>query len=263
MSAARAADGGESASVKSAKRVLELLELFGEAAEPLTATEIAARTGFPRSSLHGLLQTLLGQRWIEEVDPGRFTISTLALSVGVSYIDRDPAAPHATAALERLRTELGCTTNLARRIGDEVIYLATREAADRRSLPSRTGRRVPAFATALGRALLAELTDEEVREELERHPRLQVTSSTTTDLDELLEEIRAARTNGHAIERSQTLDDVVCVAVVVPYRLPATDAISCSMSLAQATPERLEEVIGVLEREVAGLASQLRWLGIR
>lgn len=255
------ADDG-TGSVKSAERVLRILELLSAEAGPLTPSAIATRAQVPRSSLHALLRTLRVRGWVQEVGAA-VTLAPLALTVGVSYLDRDPAVPPGTAVLERLRDELGCTVSLARRVGADVVYLATREAADRRDLPARLGRRVPAFATALGRALLAELTDSEVRDLLASGDRAALTDATVTDVDALVEEVRTARERGRALEAGQTIEGVCCVAVAVPYRMPATDAVSCSMPLEAATPERVEQVGDALAREVAGLGRALRALGVR
>lgn len=250
--------------VKSAERVLQLLELFGSTKHPLTLKELSTATGIPRSSAHALIATLRAHGWIELVDgDDGYRLATRALTVGVSYLDRDPAAPHAVATLETIREKLCCTTNYARRVDDGVVYLATRESADRRSLPSRLGRRMPAYTTALGRVLLAELADAEARAIIESSERVKLTSRTTVDVDDLFDEVREAREKGYAIEVGQTIDDIVCIAVPVPYRLPSTDAISCSLAESAATPERIDEVVQVLTEEVTKLARELRKLGVK
>lgn len=250
-------------SVKRADRVLHLLEILGSGGTELSAPQLAELTGIPRSSLHGLLRTLLNRAWIQESPAGLYALAPTALTVGVSYLDHDAAVTHATLGLERARERLGCTVNLARLIGDEIVYLAIREGADRRNLPSRLGRRLPAFATALGRVLLAELSVDEGRAILEKAPRESLTPHTTTDVDELMQDIDFARSNGYLVERAQTLDDVACIAVPLPYRLPATDAISCSMPLSDATDERVIEAARILQEEAAEVARTLRQLGVR
>ena len=140
-----------------------------------------ARTGFPRSSLHGLLRTLRDAGWIEADRAGtKFRLGIRALICATAYLDRDPAMPYATEALERVREETGCTAHYARRDGTQVVYLETRESRHSIHLVSRVGRTLPTYATSLGKALLAELTDEEITDLLD--PELTaLTEHTITD----------------------------------------------------------------------------------
>src|SRR5258708_6600763 len=96
-----AADGESAAGVKSARRAIELLEAFGSNHAWTSLTELHVQTGFPRSSLHGLLRTLRDLGWIEADDAGtRFRLGVRALICGTAYLDRDPVVPYATDALE-------------------------------------------------------------------------------------------------------------------------------------------------------------------
>ena len=146
----------EPAGVKSARRTIELLETFAAQDAWLSLSDLHASTGFPRSSLHGLLRTLFEAGWLE-ADPGtaRYRLGVRALICGTAYLDRDPAKPFATEALETIRERTDLTAHYARRDGAEVVYLETREARRSAHLVSRVGRTLPAHATALGKALLA------------------------------------------------------------------------------------------------------------
>jgi DNA-binding IclR family transcriptional regulator len=124
------------------------------------------------------------------------------------------------------------------------------------------GRRVPAHITALGHALLAALTPKEVRAvlppTLEPHTRHTIT--THARLHGQLEGVRA---EGWAVEREQGVPGVTCVAAVVGYRIPPTDAISCSMPVAEATPEEVARVAAAVVASAQKLATRLRRAGIR
>ena len=117
----------------------------------------------PRSSLHGLLHTLVEVGWLE-TNPAqtRYRLGVRALICGTAYLTRDPAVPFATRALEEIRAQTGFTAHFARRYGSDIVYLETRESQHSAHLTSRVGRTLPAHATALGKALLAELTPAEV-----------------------------------------------------------------------------------------------------
>lgn len=249
--------------VKSADRALELLEILGDAGEPLSVAELHRRTGYPRSSLHGLLHTMLARGWITAEDGGRVGVGARALVAGTGYLERDAAVAHARTTLDVLRGETGYTTHYARLVGSDVVYLDSREAADAHRAISRIGRRLPAHATALGKALLAELSTEELRALYPDEPLQPLTVHTVATVSELLRECEECRTTGAALEFEQNTIGTVCVSAAVPYRIPATDAISCSIPLAAASAHEIERVRAAVLDAAARLAAVLRREGIR
>ncbi|MCX7522506.1 IclR family transcriptional regulator [Microbacterium sp. STN6] len=249
--------------VKSAERTVRILETLAASGEFRSLAELQKLTGYPRSSLYELLQTLRALRWIDTADDGlAFGIGPHALLAGTGYLDRDPALPLAVRQLELLRAELGYTAHFARLDGAHVIYLATRETLEPRQVVSRVGRQLPAHATALGLALLAEKTSTEVDEVLPEQLAA-LTAKTTTSRERLEVELSGVRSAGYAVEREQNTLGISCVAVAVPYRIPATDAISCSLPLASATDDEIERVSSVMMRHAAELSRTLKHKGIR
>ncbi len=262
--AARTGVAAESAAgVKSARRAITLLEVFAAQQSWLSLAQLHTATGFPRSSLHGLLRTLRDAGWIETDETGtRFRLGVRALMCGTAYLDRDPAMPFATETLERLREQTGFTTHYARLAGAEVVYLETRESRTSGHLISRVGRALPAHATALGKALLAELADAELGELLPARLR-PLTDHTITDRDVLHAELGVVRERGYATERQEGTAGVACAAAAVPYRIPATDALSCSMPMGEVTEGEQHRIGEVLREAAAELAMRLRRAGIR
>ena len=111
----------------------------------------------PRSSAHALLRTLVAQGWVRSDPTGTmYAIGVRALLVGTSYLDSDPYLPLITPFLDDLRADLDETFHLGRLDGTDIVYLATRESKQYTRASNRVGRRLPAYATALGKSLLAE-----------------------------------------------------------------------------------------------------------
>src|ERR1700753_693736 len=196
-------DGGEGTGVKSARRTIDLLETFAANPAWTSLADLHARTGVPRSSLHGLLRTLRDAGWIETDAGGtRFRLGVRALICGTAYLDRDPVMPYATDALERIREQSGYTAHYARLCGDQVVYLETRESRHSQQLVSRVGRTLPAYATSLGKALLADLTEDELTDLLP--PVLPaLTAHTLTSREALRDELADVRDRGYATEREE------------------------------------------------------------
>lgn len=253
----------ETSTVKSAERTVRILEALAASPSRLTISELQERMGYPRSSLHALIRTLRELKWVESDDAGlRFGVGPHALLSGTAYLDRDPALTYAYETLEDLRAEIGHTIHYARRSDAHVLYLASRESRGSVRVVSRVGRRLPAHITALGQALLAQLTPAEVAEimpdELEKF-----TPNTVTDRATLYATLDEVRGRGYAFEREQGTEGIACVAATVDYRIPATDAISCSMSTDAFDDAELEQIAKAIVEHTQRLAATLRLHGIR
>jgi DNA-binding IclR family transcriptional regulator len=191
-----------------------------------------------------------------------FGVGPHALLYGTAYVDRDPALPFALEALEDLRAEIGHTTHYARRDEAHVLYLANRDSRTSVRLISRVGRRLPLHITALGHALLAELTADEVDRVLPSTLEA-YTPHSITDRAFLHAELARVRDRGWAMEKEHGTPDVACVAAPVHYRIPATDAIGCSMPASAATAKEVARVAKAIVQHTTALSTTLRRNGIR
>ncbi|MCZ0979211.1 IclR family transcriptional regulator [Streptomyces diastatochromogenes] len=229
------ADAG-GAQVKSAVRTVELLEFFAGHPGTHALAAVQEAVGYPKSSLYMLLRTLVELGWVETDATGtRYGIGVRALLVGTSYLDGDEVVAASRPTLDRLSDDTTETIHLARLDGTDVVHLATRQSPHHLRPFTRVGRRLPAYSTSLGKALLATHSDEQVRSMLpERLPAL--TEHTVTDRERLIAELRTVRERGYAVDREETTLGLRCFGVVIPHRTPARDAISCSVPVARLTP---------------------------
>jgi DNA-binding IclR family transcriptional regulator len=174
-----------------------------------------------------------------------------ALQVGAAYLQTDDVIGLLGGVLDDLAGRFGETVHLARLDGPFVVYLAKRESVHPLRLFSAIGRRLPAHATALGKALLAERTDEEAGELL-THPLARLTGKTITSRKALRAELATVRARGYAVDREENSEGIVCVAVAVPLRVPAIDAISVSIPTSRLAPDSeqraAEALLGAAEK---------------
>lgn len=249
-------------SVKSASRTIAVLEALAESGKRHTLSELHEKLNVPKSSLHGLLRTLVASGWVQTDERGTaYGIGLRAIGVATAYLDQDPLVQASGALLAQLRTELDETIHLARLDGANIIYLASQESQHHLRYVSRIGRRLPAHATALGKVLLAMRSPEEVDALLPRQLAA-LTPATVTDHTVLRAELAEARERGWSFERGQNTPGLGCFAVAVPGRHPATDAISCAIPMARLTDDRATVVIGALTRcadEIGQLVRSNAW----
>ncbi|KRE27952.1 IclR family transcriptional regulator [Mycobacterium sp. Soil538] len=253
--------------VKSAVRTVELLEyLAARHDEPARLREISDALAMPRSSAHALLRTLVSQGWVRSDPTGTlYGIGIRALLVGTSYLDSDPYLPLIVPFLEDLRATLDETFHLGRLDGTDIVYLATRESKQYTRTASRVGRRLPAYATSLGKSLLAERfgvdRDRHVPSAL-----TQLTPKTITDRGALDRELDEVRLRGYACDDEENTVGLRCFAVPLRYCRPAQDAISASVPVDRLDPRREREIVDALRvmgdkvsRVVRPLADGDKW----
>ena len=115
--------------------------------------------------------------------------------------------------------------------GVDVVYLARHEGRAPLRLTAGVGDRFPAAVTAVGNALLATLSDDEVRARFGTHPDLpHLTERSTTSIDGLLAKLRATRERGYSLDEGEVFPNVVGMAVAVPARLSGEKVLALGVS---------------------------------
>lgn len=192
--------------VPAVKRTLQVLELLVQEREPLTLTDIAARTGIPTATAHAIIHTLHDEGYVARRSEGRsrYWEPTLALyHLGSTLITRfgirDIARPH----LRQLSEALGLPAHLGVLVGTDVMYLEKAAAESFIQFNTFPGKLSPYALTALGRAIAAYLPPEE---------RELLTAPEGPAFAAVLERTRA---DGYAIEDSEEIDGVGCIAAPV------------------------------------------------
>ncbi|NUP23433.1 MAG: IclR family transcriptional regulator [Streptomyces sp.] len=250
--------------VKSAARTVELLELLAVRGDrPARLQELADELDVPRSSMYALLQTLISRGWVRtDVTGSLYGIGIHALLTGTSYLDSDPRVRVVRPYLDEASQALGETIHMARLDGRDVAYLATRESHEYLRTISRVGRRLPAHAGALGKALLAERPDADLPE----GPYETLTPNTHTTRDALTADLAEVRARGYSVDREEGVLGIVGFGFALRYDTPAQDAISCSVPVARLSAGHEERIVAVMreirakiEATVPGGGGSVHW----
>jgi DNA-binding IclR family transcriptional regulator len=197
-----------------AQRLLSLLDAFDADTPQLTLSQLARRTGLPVSTVHRLVREL--QRWggLERDEQGRYGVGLRLWEVG-SLCDRNLSLrEQAMPFLEDLYEATHENVQLAVLEGTQVLYLE--RIAGRRAVPvvSRPGGRLPAYATAVGHALVA-YSSPEVQDRVLAEPLRPLTDRTVTDPARLRRMFAEVRRTGAAICDGFMTPDALSVAAPV------------------------------------------------
>lgn len=242
--------------VKSSLRTLEILETLSRSSDKKSVATLSRELTIPKSSLHGLLRTMESRGWLETDATGTmFGLGLRALVLGNAYIESDDIVGIAQPILETLAELTGETVHLGRLDGTDIVYLAKRESRHALRLFSAVGRRLPAHATALGKAVLSLLSDDEVDERLS-YPLPRLTESTIVDKASLHDELARIRVAGVSVDDGENNPGISCFAVALTRRGGSLNALSCSVPASRVTAEFEREIIEHL-REAARMLDSL------
>jgi DNA-binding IclR family transcriptional regulator len=225
-------------------RVLDVLELFSIERTELSLSEIADLQGWPRPTAHRVATTLVERSYLAR-DP---ITKRFRLGVGVARLVapllRSFRLPElARGPLRALAAETGETVNLAILDGAEALYLDSYPGTFRIRAQADSGLRVPAYCTAMGKCLLAQLDPDEAQRRVGLGPYPPLTHLTARRWSDLAPMLDATRTDGFAISVDEFEQGLLACAVAVHADGDTVAAINVAASAARFSRETLIEVL--------------------
>ncbi|GAB2988475.1 IclR family transcriptional regulator [Amycolatopsis acidiphila] len=216
-------------------KAFTVLGAFDQERRVLTLTEIARASGLPKSTTHRILRRLVPLGVIEPHGPGFKVGLPMRRFASVMPIEslRQSALPH----LGSLHRWSGRHVHLGSLRRDTVVFVERFLVPDHELPSASPGTDLPAHATALGKAMLAFLTPEELEEVL-AGPLVSLAPNTVTDPKDIAAELCEVRKRRVAIARGEAHPDVACVAAPILIRGRAVSAISVSTTMKDAAIDR-------------------------
>jgi len=201
--------------INSVLKTIEILRLFSHNRPFLSLNEISIQLGYPKTTIHALLNTLQSQGFIEKSGKGLYALGTaiipLTQNVRVNIQIRDRAAPF----LRTLFDHFGETVYLTVLDGDYSLYIYAIESAHRLLARPAVGERILLHCTGVGKAILAYLLKENLAKIIERVGLPQCTAKTITDADRLYKELEATRQRGFSIDTGEHDPSAFCVGAPI------------------------------------------------
>jgi IclR family acetate operon transcriptional repressor len=227
-------------SLQSVDRVCRILDLLQETVDGVTLVDVARATNLPKSSAFRYLWTLEEHRYVErDAESGLYQLGLGFVGMQSRHLEMLRARAHPW--LEKLRDDLGETTNLGVLDGNSVIYVDIVESRKSVRLAASRGSHDALHSTSLGKAIAAHLDEDRVRELLTHAGMPQRTPNTITTVDDYLVELNRVRRIGYAVDDGENEIDGRCVAVpILGTRLPA--ALSLSAPASRFPQQQVESV---------------------
>lgn len=200
-------------------RAFELIELIA-ANKSAKFTEIVLKLGIPKSSAHVILANLEDLGYIFRDSEANYRLTAKLKNLMVTSVDGQDSNEIVRLAakkhLIKLKDETGLSVHLAMRDGVNVLYLEKIEADNFIRFDTYIGKRAPLHLTAVGKAILATMSKNDVSIIAENFNFKDNTKGTLKSLDELSKQLEAFRKLGYAIEDQEEATGVRCIAAHLP-----------------------------------------------
>jgi len=203
--------------VQSLERGLAVIRAFDAAHPELTLSEVAAATSVTRAAARRFLLTLAELGYVRS-DGRLFSLTPKVLELGYAYLSSlslpDVAEPH----LETLATEVNESSSISVLDRDDVVYVARVPVSRIMTVTISVGTRFPAYATSMGRVLLAGLPADQLEEYLSRVRLQRLTSRTVSSVASLRAELARVKAQGWAIVNQELEEGLRAVAAPIRDR---------------------------------------------
>ncbi|MDO9403518.1 MAG: IclR family transcriptional regulator C-terminal domain-containing protein [Polaromonas sp.] len=198
--------------VDSFARGLGVIEAFGAGQSELSMTQVATAAGISRAAARRLLLTLCHLGYAHE-SAGGFRLTPKIMRLGYAYLSGLTVAEIAEPFVVELAEATGESCSVCILDDTEVVYVCRASTRRVMSLNLSVGTRLPAWATAHGRLLLADLADRDLQDRLARSGVRKMTPRSETDLEKLSALIRRAGQEGHCLVDQELELGLTAVAV--------------------------------------------------
>jgi IclR family KDG regulon transcriptional repressor len=244
-------------SVIRALDILETIDAYGE----LGISEISDKLNLDKSTVHRIISTLRHKGYVVQNNTDhKYSNSIKLWEMGNNVVERLGVRRQAQPFMERLVIESCETVNLAIMDGRHAIYIDKIESNEIIKADLNVGKRLPCYCTGLGKAMLAFMPEERVKDLLQDEKFFKYTGKTVNNLQELFKQLEEIRQNGYCIDDEEYVEGIKCIASpVMNYTNDVVAAISIAIPKFRIdSGERDEEYIaGLVKTAAVELSEQL------
>jgi IclR family pca regulon transcriptional regulator len=208
---------------------LVMIRQFTSTRPALGIANLADNLNMARSTVHRYVTTLVALGFLEQLPNRKYTLGTRSSDIGRSVLDTTELPRVAQPFLKDLRERVGFTVSLALLDGRDIVYGARayshRKGQYQADEGRRVGSRVPASCTAMGKALLAGLPDEDSKEWIELTELRPSAENSIVRKSLFTSELERVRRQGFAINNQELVPSMVALAAEVPHRATVSVAV--------------------------------------
>jgi IclR family transcriptional regulator, pca regulon regulatory protein len=236
---------------------LAVINAFNGEKRSLSMADIAERTDLPRAGARRLLYTLV-QLGYARIDEGLFELTPKIIELGRAFLSSAANLDFAKPIVEALARETGELCTMSILDGVDIVYVVRVEPALSLTRSYGVGSRLPAYATSMGRVLLAGLPPQNAKAILRASRLRKLTNRTKTDPEILMAEIARVGKVGWCLVQQEIELGVCGLSAAVKNRQGTTRAaVSISFNMSRFDRKLALEVALPRLLEAAGKLSGL------
>ncbi|MCL2163382.1 MAG: IclR family transcriptional regulator [Oscillospiraceae bacterium] len=246
---------GDSKNVKSIIKAAAIIDALADSDEPLALSAISRELGMAKSTLHGLISTLVDVGYVaQDVETGYYFLGFKLFEIGSTVSRKWNERKIAYPFMQKLAEKTGETIHLAVLDDGEVLYILKQESSDSIRIVTDMGIKLPAHCTGLGKVLLSGLQPYDFKKFIRRRSLDKYTDTTITNMERLKEELDRIRAQGYAIDEQEYVEGLRCVAV--PIHNHRGD-VTCALSVAGPVARMRGQVFEKKKQDVLEAAHEI------
>ena len=228
--------------VQSVDRTLTILEVLSDCNDGLGITEISSLVNLHKSTVHRLLSTLIYKGYVvQDEESSKYKITFKLFELGSKKVHKLDLLEISRPYTKMLMESVNEVVHLIIREETDIVYIDKVEANNTISMASRIGKRNPMYCTATGKAILAYLPEEEIREVWNKSKIVKLTKKTNTDFILFKKELQEVKKNGYAIDDEENEIGVKCVgAPIFDMNGDVVAAISVTGPVTRITDDKID-----------------------
>lgn len=213
--------------IQSLERAFNILETLSQSPKGMGVLELSNAVNLHKSTTHRILKSLIALNYVKQLDNSKYCLTYKMYEVGNAIVKDLDLRKIAKKFLEELSHDINEVVHLVIPQGIDVLYIEKIDADNSITMNSFVGMRRPLIQTAVGKALLSEMTDEEIHS-IYQLSKKQYPSLHFLSLSELMAQITQTRETSIAFDAEENEPGVSCVATVIKTRQGPVGAISIS-----------------------------------
>ena len=239
-----------------------MVDVVTSSDRPLKISALATTVGVPRNTAYELVATLVDGDVLTLSEGGLVSAGPRLLQWGGADARTVDVVTAGREVARSVARATDATVHIGRLEGSDIIYLVKEDFGQHIRMGSAVGRRMPAYATGLGKAILGSLPEAELDAYLASTPLVALTPGTLATPEALRADLRTVAEQGVAYDREESSPDVCCVASAVRDDTGRVVAgLSVSTLATRMTPETQSRLADAAREGATALSALLGYAG--
>lgn len=243
--------------VQSIVKIFKVLELLSGYSKGLQLRNISEELGWNKSTVHRLLNTLVGMGYVSKTEEGAYYVNLKILNLVKNRMIEMDIVKMSKELLKNLSEEIQETVHLVRLKDFQVVYMEKVVPTNSQySMLSYVGKVAPLYCTGVGKVMLAYRYAHCLKEVWKTQEITKLTENTIVDINDMKKEIWDIQERGYALDDEENEMGIYCMAVPVFNYLGEVEySISVSVLKKKITPDKEKEIVEKI-KEVSKKISQ-------